>query len=257
VRNRRGIVRGDLAEERLAWQDKDYKVLILPIEEAMPDDSVTQLIALFRKRSVMPMPDIARALAPRSSRSLFRDLSALGYLSSYSHTGRYYTLRSIPQFDADGLWRFEGIGFSRDGTLLATALRLVETAEAGRTQRELQLRLGVRVHNPLLELVERKQLRREVVEDEYVYVAGARARAAEQLERRRVRPEASVSVTLELEVLLEVIHATRLPVLDAQTLAARLSARGVRASAGEVTAVLTRHGLEKKLRGRPSQRSPR
>jgi hypothetical protein len=55
----------------------------------------------------------------------------------------------------------------------------------------------------------------------------------------------------------EVIHATRPSVLDAQTLAARLGARGVRASADEVTAVLARHGLEKKLRRRPSPRSPR
>jgi hypothetical protein len=224
----------------------------------MPAHSTAQqLVALFRKKSVMPMPDIERALAPRSSRSLFRDLSALGYLTSYTHTGRYYTLRSIPQFDPDGLWRFEGIGFSRDGTLVATALRLVETSEAGRTQRELQMRLGVRVHNPLLDLVERKRLRREVVEDEYVYVAGARARAAEQLNHRRALPAATVCATLELEVLLEVIHAARPLVLDAETLAARLSARGVRASIGEVMAVLARHGLEKKLRSRPSPRSPR
>jgi hypothetical protein len=205
----------------------------------------------------MQMPDIARAMAPRALRSLFRDLVELGYLSSYSHTGRYYTLRSIPQFDADGLWRYEGVGFSRDGTLKATVLRLVRGSDAGRTQRELQLRLGVRVHNPLLELVERKQLRREAVDDEYVYVAGARVRAAEQLKRRRVLPAAMVSTTLELEVLVEVIHATRPSVLDAQTLAARLGARGVRASADEVTAVLARHGLEKKLRRRPSPRSPR
>lgn len=224
----------------------------------MHDDSVTQqLSALFRKRSVMPMPDIARALAPRSSRSLFRDLSALDYLSSYSHTGRFYTLRSIPEFDADGLWRFEGIGFSRVGTLKATVLRLVETSEQGRTQRELQLRLGVRVHNALLELVEHKQLRRESVRDEYVYVASARARASEQLNRRRVLPAATSSTTLELEVLLEVIHGARPPLSDARTLAAKLGARGVRASIEEVAMVLVRHGLEKKTPRRQSRHSPR
>jgi hypothetical protein len=221
------------------------------------DSSRIALDRLFAHRPVADLSQLCRALDTHSRMTVFRRLSSFGYLSSYSHTGRYYTLRSIPQFDADGLWRFEGIGFSRDGTLVATAFRLVETSEAGRTQRELQLRLGVRVHNALLDLVERKQLRRDVVGDEYVYVAGARDRAAEQLNRRRVLPEATVSATLELEVLLEVIHAARPLVLDAQTLAARLSARGVRASTGEVVAVLARHGLEKKLRRRPSPRSPR
>ena len=221
------------------------------------DSSRIALDRLFAHRPVADLSQLSRALDTHSRMTVFRRLSSFGYLSSYSHSGRYYTLRSIPQFDADGLWRYEGVGFSRDGTLKATVFRLVHGSDAGRTQRELQLRLGVRVHNPLLELVERKRLRREVVEHEYVYVAGARVRAAEQLKRRRVLPEATVSVALELEVLLEVIHAARPPVLDAQTLAARLGARGVRASTDEVTAVLVRHGLEKKLQRRPSPRSPR
>jgi hypothetical protein len=98
----------------------------------------------------MQLPDIARGVGPRSRRSLFRDLTALGYRSSYTHTGRYYTLVSVPTFDADGLWRYQGIGFSRDGTLKAKVQRLVETSDAGRTHNELHLRLGVRVHNLLL-----------------------------------------------------------------------------------------------------------
>ena len=87
----------------------------------MPEASVAQQIsALFRKTPVMQMRDIVRGVGPRSRRSLFRDLTALGYRSSYTHTGRYYTLVSVPEFDADGLWRYQGIGFSRDGTLTST-----------------------------------------------------------------------------------------------------------------------------------------
>jgi hypothetical protein len=192
--------------------------------------------------------------------SVFRRLSSLGYLSSYTHTGRYYTLCSIPQFDADGLWRWEQVGFSRDGTLKATTLRLVQASGAGHTQRELQLRLGVRVHNPLLELVEDKSLRRESVEDEYVYVAADRRRAAAQLERRRARSSVGTTApagpALEVEVLLEVIHGVRLPEPDAAKLAARLAARGIRASVEEVATVLEHHGLKKTPTSR-SRRSKR
>jgi hypothetical protein len=223
----------------------------------MPDASVAQRIAaLFRKTPVLQMPDLARSIGSRSQRSLFRDLATLGYRSSYTHTGRFYTLESIPQFDADGLWRFEGVGFSRDGTLKATVMRLVETSETGRTQRELGLRLGVRVHNPLLELVEAKQLGREVVDDEYVYLGSRRGHAKEQLQRRRELAAVGVpatSPTLEVEVLLEVIHGARLPSPDAKTVAERLEARGVHASARQVATVLERHGL-KKTRGSRSRR---
>lgn len=229
----------------------------------MPEASIAQPIsALFRKTPVMQMPDIERGVGPRSRRSLFRDLAALGYLSSYTHTGRYYTLVSVPEFDADGLWRYQGIGFSRDGTLKATVQRLVETADAGRTQHELQLRLGVRVHNPLLDLVEDTKLGRESIEHEYVYVAAARARAAVQLERRRALVTAGAASTppaaIEVEVLIEVIHGARVPPPDAAAVVARLGARGIRATVSEVVVVLDRHGLGgKKTAPSRSRRSRR
>ena len=239
-------------------QYEDYLVLILTRGSPVPVSTVSGMVAeLFRKKPVLEMRAIERAAGARSRRSLFRDLDALGYLSSYTHTGRFYTLKSIPDFDSDGLWRYEGIGFSRDGTLKATVRRLVESAEAGHTQRELQLRLGTRVHNPLLALVEHRRLRREAVAAEYVYLAAARARAAKQLERRRAAAASAGQTpipSLEVEVLAEVIHGARLPPPDAATLAARLSARGVRASPAEVGAVLERHGL-KKTAWSPSRRS--
>jgi len=228
----------------------------------MPTTSPAQQIAdLFRKTPVLEMRALERAVGDRSRRSLFRDLDALGYLSSYTHTGRYYTLAAVPDFDADGLWRYQGIGFSREGSLKATLRRLVEAAEAGRTQRELQLRLGVRVHNPLLDLVAHQRVSRAPIAGEYVYVAAARARATAQLAARQALVAAGVALaappapTLEVEVLLEVIHGARLPAPDAATVTARLGARGIRASVAEVAAVLARHGLKKTAPSR-SRRSP-
>jgi hypothetical protein len=226
----------------------------------MLDDDASRIALekLFAGRPVADLPQLGRALGTRSRMSVFRRLSSLGYVSSYSHTGRYYTLSSVPDFDTDGLWRYQGIGFSRDGTLKATVQKLVEASDAGRTQRELQVRLGVRVHNPLLELVESKQLGREEVDSEYVYVATKRARGTTQLERRRgaaqARPTSEPS--LEVEVLLEVLHGARLPELNAKTLTARLEARGIRASVADVTAVLERYGLKKTPPSR-SRRSKR
>lgn len=207
--------------------------------------SCLALERLFAHRPVADLPQLGRTLGTGSRMSVFRRLSTLGYRSSYTHTGRYYTLSTIPQFDIDGLWRFEGIGFSRDGTLKATVRRLVETSEAGRTQQELQMRLGVRVHNPLLDLVKAKHLRRDLLEREYVYVAAVRKHATEQMGRRRSVPTAPTALTIEVEVLLEVIHGTRLSLPDVPTMAARLAARGIVASVAEVAAVLERHGLKK------------
>lgn len=88
----------------------------------------------------------------------FRDLKVIGHLYSCNHAGRFYTLTDVPQFDADGLWQYQGVFFSRHGTLKATVGHLVQTADAGRTHHELQELLCVRVHNTLLDLVRRNEI---------------------------------------------------------------------------------------------------
>jgi hypothetical protein len=81
-----------------------------------------------------------------------------------------------------------------------------------------------------------------------VYLAGGRTRAREQLQRRQQLAAAGVQATpptLEVEVLLEVIHGARLPPPDPKAVAARLEARGIRAGVLQVATVLERHGLKK------------
>jgi len=226
------------------------------------DASLLALERLFGDRPVADLAQLARALETDSRMSIFRRLSVIGYQSSYTHAGRYYTLVSLPEFDADGLWRCQGIGFSRDGTLKTTVKRLVDTSDAGRTQHELQLRLGVRVHNPLLDLVQERKIGREAVESEYVYVAAKRAQARAQLGRRRALATAETAAApwtpaLEIDVLVEVIHGARVPPPNAAQVAARLAARGIRATVAEVAGVLYRHALGKKTASSPSRRSRR
>jgi hypothetical protein len=49
----------------------------------------------------------------------------------HAHRGRYYTLREIARFNADGLWSHNFVWFSRPGTLLATAEALVNYSSQG------------------------------------------------------------------------------------------------------------------------------
>src|SRR2546430_9036583 len=65
---------------------------------------------LFRTRPVALLSDLRKALQTPSRTTVFRVLSSVGYLASYSHAGRYYTLKRIPQFDPRGLWHYRQIG---------------------------------------------------------------------------------------------------------------------------------------------------
>jgi len=65
--------------------------------------------------------DLRAALGTTSRTTIFRILKGVGYFTSYSHAGRYYTLRRIPKFDRWGLWAWRDVRFSSHGTLRATA----------------------------------------------------------------------------------------------------------------------------------------
>jgi hypothetical protein len=218
---------------------------------------------LFRRRHIADLDQLCTALGTRSRMTVFRRLSTVGYLSSYSHSGRYYTLRDLPAFDSDGLWQHRGVLFSRDGTLTRTLVRLVEEADAGQCHRELQLRVRLRVHNTLSALVADHRLGRAPLAGEYLYTSAAAPRAAAQLARRMQlgpassgTPGAELTPTLVIEVLVEVIHGSVVH-LDAPQVAARLVARGVPVTTAQVEEVCQRHGVEKKTAPSPSRRSRR
>jgi len=142
--------------------------------------SIQALRGLFRKRLVADLDVLFDALDTRSRMSVFRRLKEIGYISSYTHTGRYYTLADIPEFDDCGLWRHQTVGFSRCGTLRATVAHRIEDADTGCTHAELEGLLRVRVYNTLLRLVHAREIHREAIGGSYVYVSIDEERASRQ-----------------------------------------------------------------------------
>ena len=82
-------------------------------------------------------PEVKPVLDTSVSLTLFRKLKQLGYRTSYTHRGRFYTLAEITRFDDRGLWSHEGVWFSRHGSLLATAEAFVLASPRGFYSEEL------------------------------------------------------------------------------------------------------------------------
>jgi hypothetical protein len=124
-----------------------------------------------------------------AARTVFRKLKGLGYVSSYSHRGKYYTLRMIAKFDEQGLWNHEEIWFSVFGKLLETAQAFVERSDVGYTASELRGELHVKTKHALVDLVRRGRLSREEYGTGYAYFAAERRRASQQGRARQKRDE--------------------------------------------------------------------
>lgn len=209
-----------------------------------------RLRRLFSRNPISDLPALKRALGVSSRTTVFHALSAVGYRSSYSHAGRYYTLANIPRFDDDGLWAHGAALFSRDKTLRATLLRLIVQAPAGKTHAELQGQLRLKVHNTLLDLVTDKQIGRAELEGLYLYVSADAPRAKTQTEaRRHLRPApspppASLSEPEAIiEILLAVIHH---PEEELGGIVSLLRRQGQAISREQVELVWARYGLGKK-----------
>lgn len=206
-----------------------------------------RLRRLLRNQKVLLMEELQKELEGRSRISVFRDLKELDYCSSYSHTGKYYTLREVAHFDDDGLWRYKEIGFSDYGTLKETVFHFVENSEAGYQHEELRQLLQVRVHNTLLELVRAKRLRRIGREKQYLYVSGNAQRAREQCKKREELSRTTpVSAEVIIEILAEVIRGSRI-CTEVAELTQRLRERDVPVAEQQVAQVLGLYGVKKTL----------
>ena len=146
------------------------------------------LRSFWQRKKIATLEELKHGLRTSSTMTVFRKLKTLGYRTSYSHRGKYYTLADRPRFNEQGLWFYRAACFSRDGNLLATTRRFVEEAEAGLTAGELQAMLTVEVKEPLLELYRREGIDRQELGGVYVYFSREPGRGREQRLRHQARP---------------------------------------------------------------------
>lgn len=212
-----------------------------------PDASKT-LRTFFNKNRIAKLPAISTLLSTTSRMSVHRRLRELDYLSSFSYVGCYYTLPNIANFDMQGLWFYQDIGFSRFGNLKETVVQLVNQSIAGKTHEELERQLRLRVHNTLLALIRSGKLTRETMSGVFVYFSSHADRAEQQLTHRREGAGGSAQDILPdelvIEVLVEIIRTNQVQI-DHSTIIKRLTTRGIRVSALQLKQLCTRLDLKK------------
>jgi len=217
-----------------------------------------KLYPILKHRQVMSLAQILSAVGC-SRRTAIRSLQDLQYLSSYSHTGRFYTLVEIPTFNPLGLWHYEDIHFSRWGSLKKTVVQVVAQSPAGYSHRELVDHLRVRCHNALLDLTTAARLHREkrAQAGPYVYLSSDPVVQSQQFAERRGRwekqvaqarvnapfpspplaPRATIAVVVEL---------LKDPQASPATITHRVQSYGFKVSVREVHQVFRTYELDKK-----------
>jgi len=211
--------------------------------------SAKMLVRLLESKSVAEFEDLRSALGGASDATVFRHLKRIPYRSSYNHNGRHYALHDPAKYDRWGLHSVGDIHFSVDGTLKATAVRLVRESEAGWTQRELQELLRVRVQLFLLAALREGAIEREKIGRPYVYLHVDPEVRAAQVRRRQQRiadaahEETQVDDEVTIRVLLVLL---RHPGSQPGDVACHLKGRSPPVSLAQVNRVFSQYGLGEK-----------
>jgi hypothetical protein len=149
-----------------------------------PKYHLQALQQFFDRHKIATLDQLREALGNAARCTVFRKLDDLQYLSSYSHRGKYYTLKSIARFTNQGLWSFRSVWFSRFGNLLQTCEAFVRHSDAGYSAAELKGLLQVKTKHALTQLVRDGRLQREKFDSVYVYLSAQKDVARRQTETR-------------------------------------------------------------------------
>ena len=227
-----------------------------------PKVSQKVLFKMFRRKYIVTLDELFHVLDTHSRMSVFRRLKPIGYLTSFTDAGRYYTLSDIPKFDTFGLWFYQDVGFSLAGTLKSTVTNLVHSSETGMTPAEaltlLRLRVANSLHNTLHELIKSKQLKRHRLQGLALYTSIdsdiARKQITARHEKIKSRSLAAHIVSNEatIAVLVETLRSGKV-LTRPSTVAARLTAQAMSITVDQVEQIFSQYGLkaEKKTAEQP------
>jgi hypothetical protein len=218
-----------------------YQELIMPFD---PKPS-QRLSTLFLEQPCWMIEPLAAELR-YSIPSVRRFLTQVGYYSSFTHNGGWYTLRSIPRFDHEGLWFHSDIGFSRAGSLTNTLVDLTTHSTAGMSAEQLGAKLRCRCHSVLVQMWRQGRLQREKIGRSHVYLAIDPDIAAVQ--RQTVKSLSLIQLPAEIAVLI-LVEFIRNPDSNFEQLVTAISRKNsVTVEAAQIERLFDRHGLKKTTR---------
>lgn len=194
-----------------------------------------------RRRKVFLLQEVVQAIGC-SIQTARRRLKAWKAYRSYNQNGRYYALREVPRFDAQGLWQCRGVFFSRYGNLTETVVESICRSEAGLSARELGERLRLNPRSFLSAFAQHPRLRREKHAGRFVYYAADPQIYSRQQHRRSTIPVVTPELS-ESEVVAILVEQIKHPQLPPEALARRLRGKNLRIDPDRIRRLFAHHGL--------------
>jgi len=147
--------------------------------KAKPQDKLREL---FSQQSCWTIEQLNQSL-DYSTISIRRFLKQIGYVSSFTHNSKWYTLSSIPNFNNNGIWFNGDIGFSRHGNLKQNIIHLIDKSPQGLSAKQLAGILSLPCHAVLNHMYKSGAIERLKGASNFVYLSAVPSKKQRQLTR--------------------------------------------------------------------------
>jgi hypothetical protein len=181
-----------------------------------------------------------------------RRLATWGAYTSYNQNGRYYTLPEIADFDDNGLWRYQGVFFSKHGNLKQTLVHLVIHSEQGLSGAELGAILGLEPRSFLSHFRNHPEIFRENRMGRWIWFAADSQILKQQQEARETKMAQGSRMPTDTEAVLILVDLLKHPNSRLEQVVRRLKPEGLHLDADDIRQLLSHHGIEKKTADFPS-----
>lgn len=175
-----------------------------------------------------------------------RRLTAWGAYTSYNRNGRYYTLPEIADFDDNGLWRYQGVFFSKHGNLKQTFAHLVIQSAQGLSSTELGELLGLEPRSFLSHFRDHPEIFRENLMGRWIWFAADPKICEQQKQARLAQAVPGPRLPTDTEAVMILVDLIKHPNSGLEQVAQRLKPKGLPIDVNNIRQLLVHHGLEKK-----------
>ena len=202
------------------------------------------MLQLFKHNKCLTLENL-RTFLNYSGRSAQRLLKSIGYYSSFTHNGKWYTLHNIPKFDNSGLWFYQGIGFSQWRNLNTTICHLIDNSANGLMASDLSKTLSTSCPPVLNRLYKANEIDRVKTHRGFVYLSVDQTIKGRQIVG--IEKTQSLKLPSDTNTIRILVEFIRNPNRTFEDLALYLNQKGISCSANTIKNLFIYFGLEKKI----------
>lgn len=202
------------------------------------------VLAKFRQDKIMTIQKLMHVLQC-SAITVRRRLRKWETFTSINKNGRYYTLPEIPEFDGNGLWKYQSALFSKHGNLRQTIIELVRKSQKGLSAADISQTIEISASSSYFSQIKNSDgIKREKHQGRFFYFADSPTKYQQQ--KRGLGQQRTDDWITDAQAVRILVHLIKNPGIEVDRLAIESAPPSKRFDPATVKQFLQFHDLLKK-----------